>query len=86
MFVLSGFLVAVPMLMISVAADSWFYGKLTFTPWNFVKFNVIDEGSDAFGVDPWHVFFTKIMQDYIRALLLILPFSIIIYNYIAIRK
>jgi len=54
MFVISGFLIAVPMLVLAVAADSWFYGKLTFTHWNFLKFNVIDEGSSSFGVDPWH--------------------------------
>mmetsp|Transcript_21034 Transcript_21034/g.27199 ORF Transcript_21034/g.27199 Transcript_21034/m.27199 type:complete len:543 (-) Transcript_21034:234-1862(-) len=44
---------------LSVAIDSYFYGSFTFTPWNFVKFNVIEGGSAAFGSHPWHWFVSQ---------------------------
>lgn len=35
------FLPSMGWLMLSIAIDSWFYGKLVFVIWNFVKFNFI---------------------------------------------
>ena len=39
--------------------DSLYYGKATFSLWNFFKFNVPDGGSAHFGTHPWHWYFTQ---------------------------
>ena len=86
MFVLSGILVAVPMLLITVAADSIYYGKLTFTFWNFLKFNVLEGGSDFFGINPWHDYLLKFMVEYLKQLTLIYIPAFFIYTYKQIKK
>ena len=55
-FIISAFLVAAPTLFAIVVLDSYYYSfpmfngdgtwKWVFNPWNFVKFNVIDKGSE----------------------------------------
>lgn len=40
-FLIAGFVVALPLLGISVLLDSLFFGNLTFTSWNFVNINVL---------------------------------------------
>ena len=45
------FAVALPIMMFSVAWDSYFYGKLTFTAYNFFDFNVLSGQSKHFGVN-----------------------------------
>jgi len=68
MFALSGILVALPLILITVAADSIYYGKLTFSSWNFLKFNVLEGGSDFFGINPWHDYLLKFMIEYLKQL------------------
>lgn len=34
--------------------DSAYFGKLTFTFWNFLYFNFLSEGSQFYGRQPWH--------------------------------
>ena len=35
---------------IAVAFESLFYGELTYTGWNFLKFNVLNDGASKYGV------------------------------------
>ncbi|KAG8227894.1 hypothetical protein J437_LFUL008208 [Ladona fulva] len=39
-----------------VSIDSYFYGKLIFTPWNFVKFNVFHGVGAFYGTQPWYFY------------------------------
>ena len=41
--------------------DSYFYGKLTIVPWNFVKFNIINNISEQYGIEPWHWYLTNFL-------------------------
>ncbi len=41
-----------PIFATSIYFDSVFYGKLTFVPWNFIKFNILDGLRATFGADP----------------------------------
>ena len=59
MFILAGLIAAVPVLAVTIAADSIYYGKLTFTPINFLMFNVVSGGSDVFGTEPWYYYLAK---------------------------
>lgn len=36
-----------------VALDSYFYGRLIVTPWEFVKFNVLHDIASFYGTHPW---------------------------------
>ena len=47
-------LVFLPVVGLSVLADSKFYGELSVVAWNFVKVNVLEGHSQSFGADPWH--------------------------------
>jgi len=44
-----------------VLFDSYFYGRFTIVPWNFVKFNVINNISEQYGSEPWHWYLTNFM-------------------------
>lgn len=68
MFIVTGLTAALPCLAACIYADSIYYGRFTFTPWNFFKFNVLSGGSDTFGVDPWHFYLTKYCQIYLKCL------------------
>lgn len=41
--------VALPVSALSILADSWYYGRLTVAPYNFVYINVVDNLSKFFG-------------------------------------
>ena len=45
----AAFTVALPVLVLSTLADSWFYGKLTVPPYNFLYINVVENLSRYFG-------------------------------------
>ncbi|VDK86960.1 unnamed protein product, partial [Onchocerca ochengi] len=53
------FLSCFPVLFLVIVLDSIAYGKLTFTAWNFIRFNVLEGGSDHFGSHPWHWFISQ---------------------------
>ena len=53
------FVIFIPIVSLATALDSWYYGKLTIVPWNFVKVNVFDGLSQAFGSDPLGTYFLK---------------------------
>ena len=40
-------------------ADSWFYGKLTFSPLNFLRTNVFHNISLFYGANAWHYYITQ---------------------------
>ncbi|CAH2088274.1 unnamed protein product [Euphydryas editha] len=42
-----------------VALDSYIYGRLVVTPWEFFKFNVLQNISSFYGVHPWHWYITQ---------------------------
>ena len=44
-----------------ILIDSFFYGKLTIVPWNFVKFNIINNISEQYGIEPWHWYLTNFL-------------------------
>jgi len=44
--------VVIPFLV--VLFDTYFYGKLTIVPWNFVNFNIINNISEQYGTESWH--------------------------------
>jgi phosphatidylinositol glycan class B len=41
-----------------VGIDSWFYGKLTFSWWEFVRVNLFNRIGDFYGVNQWHFHLT----------------------------
>ncbi len=47
---LGGGLVA---LALATLADTWGYGRLTFTPWNYVRVNLLEGVAASFGKDPF---------------------------------
>lgn len=56
----AGFTVAIPIVLISISIDSWYYGKLTWTQFNFLYVNVVDNVSIHYG--------TEAADFYVRAL------------------
>ena len=52
-------LVAVPIFGASIALDSWYHGKFTLVAWNFLKFNILNEGSSQFGTEPFYFYLVK---------------------------
>lgn len=59
--------------MTGLAVDTWYYQRLTFTPWNFLRINVIDGGALFYGSEPWHFYFLQALPMLTLALL---PFTI----------
>jgi phosphatidylinositol glycan class B len=54
---------AAPVGAVALAAaacvDRLFYGAWTLVPWNFVRFNLLERGSAAYGAHPWHWYLTQ---------------------------
>lgn len=44
---------------IATAIDSYYYGKLTFTPYNYFYLNIIQKYAASFGVTPWYDYFVQ---------------------------
>jgi len=42
-----------------VLFDSYFYEKLTIVPWNFVRFNILNNISEQYGIEHWHWYLTN---------------------------
>lgn len=42
-----------------VALDSYFYGRLIITPWEFFRFNVLNDIASFYGQHPWHWYLTQ---------------------------
>ena len=50
---------ALAVIVISVAIDSYLYGRLVIVPWNFLEINFIHDVSTQYGVHPWHWYLTN---------------------------
>ena len=57
-----------------VGLDSWFYGHFALTPWNFYKFNVSENQSSFWGVQPSHFYLSETLP---KILHLLIPVFII---------
>ncbi|KAI8926169.1 Alg9-like mannosyltransferase family-domain-containing protein [Entophlyctis helioformis] len=68
--VLSAMVIAIPA---SMVIDYQMYGKLTFVPWDFVRFNVVQNISLFYGGHPFHWYFS---QGLAVVLLTFLPLSL----------
>lgn len=51
-YIIGFIMIFLPIFSVSIALDSWYYGKLTIVPWNFIRVNVFDGLSQNFGADP----------------------------------
>ncbi|GMH39181.1 hypothetical protein BSKO_07079 [Bryopsis sp. KO-2023] len=61
-----------------VAADTFFYGKLTVSQWNFIKYNVFGGGqSDLYGVEPWGFYVRNGLNNFNIALPLALSLPLV---------
>lgn len=54
------FTVILTVLIAGIILDKWFYGRLTFTPFNYVA-NAIDSGGSNFGQEPWYFYIQKLI-------------------------
>lgn len=46
-----------------VGLDSMGYGSFQIVPWNYFRSNVLNGMADAFGVQPWHFYLTKPIEE-----------------------
>ncbi|KAI8441124.1 hypothetical protein MSG28_009376 [Choristoneura fumiferana] len=42
-----------------IALDSYFYGRLIVTPWEFFRFNILHDVASFYGKHPWHWYLTQ---------------------------
>ncbi|THD24219.1 Mannosyltransferase [Fasciola hepatica] len=49
----------IALLLSSVLADRWAYGRWTVNQWNFIRFNLLDGGSHTYGIHPWHWYLSQ---------------------------
>eukprot|EP00356_Strombidium_inclinatum_P012985 CAMPEP_0170499278 /NCGR_PEP_ID=MMETSP0208-20121228/30828_1 /TAXON_ID=197538 /ORGANISM="Strombidium inclinatum, Strain S3" /LENGTH=307 /DNA_ID=CAMNT_0010776769 /DNA_START=284 /DNA_END=1207 /DNA_ORIENTATION=+ len=61
---MAGLTVALPCILASVAIDSWYYGVVTVPQFNFVYFNVLENLSVYFGIDPWFAYLHGFKDQY----------------------
>jgi len=48
-------------LMFGTAIDCWFYSELVFTPWNYIKVNLLEGVAAAFSTSPWYYYLEKLV-------------------------
>lgn len=51
------------MLAAGLAADRWLYGAWTFTPWNYLRENILNAHMLKFGADPWWYYLTAVVSE-----------------------
>ena len=50
-----------------VGLDSLAYGKLTITPWNIIKYNILgglERGPDLYGTEPWYFYIQNLLINF----------------------
>lgn len=50
-----------------IGLDSLAYGKLTITPWNIIKYNILggsDRGPDLYGTEPWYFYIQNLLINF----------------------
>ncbi|CAG0880907.1 unnamed protein product [Darwinula stevensoni] len=69
---------------LGLLVDSWFYGHVVLTPWQFLKVNILEGVSDFYGTSPWHAYLTSlgpvVFCTHLLPLL-ILPFACWFWSY-----
>jgi GPI mannosyltransferase 3 len=73
-YAVAGIMIAAPLLGLMILMDSLFYGKLTFTFINFLEFNVLTGGSEAYGVEHDYFYVVQSVSDIAKNLAL--PFYV----------
>ncbi|KAF8469068.1 Alg9-like mannosyltransferase family-domain-containing protein [Kalaharituber pfeilii] len=53
------FQTGVTAILVNLLLDKNYYGTLTFPPWNFLKFNLLQSLSVFYGRNPWHYYLTQ---------------------------
>ena len=70
-------LIAIPLMTtvvsFGIAIDSFFYGKFTVSWWNFFQWNIVQNISSLFGVEPFYFYFGTLKSVLLRSAL---PFTI----------
>eukprot|EP01147_Barroeca_monosierra_P006444 gene6444-297_t len=51
--------IAAAALFVSLILDYWWYGTLTVVQLNFLRFNVLTEGANYYGIHPWYWYFVQ---------------------------
>ena len=70
------FLIGMSILLV---VDYWGYGEWVFTPWNYLRENLIHSRVSEFGVSPWYYYFTKGLLKGIPPLGVIYFISLVFY-------
>jgi alpha-1,2-mannosyltransferase len=79
----SAALLAVPI----VALDTLFYGRLTITPWNIIKYNIFPDsarGPNLYGTEPWYFYLLNLALNFnilLHLSLISLPGLLVTYMY-----
>ena len=68
------FFIGLPTLALAIGLDSLYYESFVLTPWNFLKFNVIDNGSANYGVEHYLWYVLKVLPMWAN---FFLPFTLI---------
>jgi phosphatidylinositol glycan class B len=61
---ISGITIAVPMVVLNVCSDAYFYGYWTFPQYNFVYLNVVEGLSEYFGTSPWYYHMRQLTDEF----------------------
>lgn len=80
-FLKAGMTISLPVLGFAIAIDSIYYGKLTFSIYAFLKFNILENKSRFFGVSPWHEYLRLLLPDALKYSLFVVLAGMIVYGY-----
>jgi hypothetical protein len=80
-FIISGFMIAIPTVILFIAFDTYYYKKLTFVPYNFLYQNIILKKSEDFGVSPANFYFKEALPYSFNYLTPLLFVTICYYGY-----
>ena len=83
---MSGFLIGIPLLSLTILIDSTFYNKFTFPAVNFFNINLLMDVSSMFGEEPWHYFLTFAMKDFLKVYYLIAIPAFLYFTISRLRK
>lgn len=50
------------LLISGIILDTWFYGSLVFTPWNYLNNTILHGGTTGFGTSSWYYYFQKLIE------------------------
>lgn len=62
---------------VGVLTDKWFYGNWTFTPYNYLDLNIIQDKVSNFGHEPWYFFITETLVQALPPFSLLIVFAFI---------